>query len=69
MTATSIPTNEELYQLAEMYVPLDVYDRLKKQSYRDADSRHTSHRVILPGLLLAALRQLGILPTTSNAAV
>ena len=69
MTATPIPTDDELYALAQMHLPLDLYERLKKQSFREADSRHTSHRVILPALLLAALGQLGILPAPSNAAV
>jgi hypothetical protein len=61
-------TTQDIYELANQ-LPLDVYDRLKKQAYREADSRHVSHRAILPGLLLAALRERSFLPDDAHAAV
>jgi hypothetical protein len=61
-------TNPEIYYLGLKYLPLDEYVRIREQSYREADSRHTSHRVILPSLLLAALQERGFLPQDAHVA-
>jgi len=68
VTTVGTLTNADIYDLALKYIPLDEYCNLREQSYREADSRHISHRAIFPGLLLKALQERGILPIDEDAA-
>lgn len=61
-------TTADIYDLAARYIPLDQYKQIEEQSYREADGRHVSHRLILPHLLRVALEQRGIIASEQDVA-